>query len=98
MVTFKMDIEFINKGKNEIEFVVTDEDSSFFDMIVDIASGKKDVEFVSKKEEDNLTGRFTIYLRTREKAAKDVLLDCIAEAEEKFNGIIKNLEKAVAKK
>ena len=36
-----MEIEFINKSKNEIEFEVSDEDSSFFDMIVDIASGKK---------------------------------------------------------
>lgn len=98
MVTCKMDIELINKGKNEMEFIINDEDSSFFDMIVDIASGKKDVDFVSKKEDDNLTGKFIIYIRTREKAAKDVLLDCISEAEEKFNGIIKNLEKAVNKK
>lgn len=98
MVIFKMEIEFINKGKNEIEFMIKDEDSSFFDLIIDIASGKKDVEFVSKKEEDNLTGNFIIYIRTREKAAKDVLLDCISEAEEKFSGIIKNLEKAVNKK
>ncbi len=93
-----MDINFINKSKNEIEFTVKGEDSSFFDLIVDIASRKKDIEFVSKKDADNLTGEFTIYLRTKDKAARDVLLDCIAEAEEKFNGIIKNLEKAVNKK
>jgi len=93
-----MDIDFINKSKNEIEFTVKEEDSSFFDLIVDIASSKKEVEFVSKKDEDNLTGNFVIYIRTREKPAKDILLDCIAEAEEKFNGIIKNLEKAVNKK
>ncbi|MFA5745263.1 MAG: hypothetical protein WCX82_00950 [archaeon] len=93
-----MDIDYLNKNKNEIEFTIKDEDSSFFDIIIDIASSKKDVEFVSKKDADNLTGEFTIYLRTREKPAKDVLLDCITEAEEKFNGIIKNLEKAVNKK
>lgn len=98
MVTSKMDIEYINKSKNEIEIEVSNEESSFFDMIVDIASGKKDVEFVSKKDGDNLTGKFTIYLRTKEKPAKDVLLDCVSEVEEKFNGIIKNLEKAVIKK
>ncbi|HOW29201.1 MAG TPA: hypothetical protein PK685_00790 [archaeon] len=93
-----MDIEFINKNKNEIEFIVKDEDSSFFDMIINIASTKKDVEFVSKKNADNLVNEFTIYLRTRDKPAKDVLLDCINEAEEEFNGLIKNLEKAVTKK
>ncbi len=93
-----MDIEIINKSKNELEFIVKEQDSSFFDMIVNIASTKKDVEFVSKKVSDNLVNEFTVYLRTREKPAKDVLIDCITEAEEEFNGIIKNLEKAVSKK
>jgi len=93
-----MDIEIINKSKNELEFVVKEEDSSFFEMLVNIASSKKDVEFVSKKTADNLVKEFTIYLRTKEKPAKDVLLECIAEAEEEFNGLIKNLEKAVNKK
>lgn len=93
-----MDIEIINKSKNELEFIVKEQDSSFFDMIVNIASTKKDVEFVSKKVSDNLVNEFTVYLRTREKPAKDVLIDCITEAEEEFSGIIKNLEKAVSKK
>jgi len=93
-----MNIEIINKSKNEIEFVVRDEDPSFFDMIVNIASTKKEVEFVAKKTADNLANEFSIYLRTREAQAKDVLLECMNEAEEQFCGIVKNLEKAVSKK
>jgi len=93
-----MNIEVINKNKNEIEFIVKNEDPSFFDMIINIASNKKEVEFVAKKNEDNLVNEFSVYMRTREKSAKDVLLDCINEAEGEFANIIKNIEKAVNKK
>lgn len=93
-----MEIEFINKSKNEIEFIVKEQDSSFFDMVVNFAANKKDVEFVSKKDRDNLVNEFVVYLRTKEKPAKDVLLDCVNEVENEINTIIKNLEKAANKK
>ena len=93
-----MDIEFIKKTKNELEFTVKNEDSSFYDMIVTELSSKKDVEFVSKKNADELVKEFTIYLRTKEKAAKDVFLEAISETEEKISTIIKSLEKTTQKK
>jgi DNA-directed RNA polymerase subunit L len=92
-----MDIEFTKKEKNEIEFIVKNEEISFFDLIVELAEPKKEVEFVAKKESDHLKKEFTVYLRTKEKAAKEVLLDCINEAEAKFENLIKNLEKASEK-
>ena len=92
-----MEIEFIQKTKNELEFVVKNEDSSFYDMIVNELSSKKDVEFVSKKNADELAKEFTIYLRTKEKNAKDVFLDAINETEEKFLNILKSLEKSAEK-
>lgn len=93
-----MDIEFIKKTKNELEFTVKNEDSSFYDMIVTELSSKKDVEFVSKKNADELVKEFTIYLRTKEKIAKDVFLEAISETEEKISTIIKSLEKTTQKK
>lgn len=92
-----MDINYIKKEKNEIEFVIKEEDSGIYDLIVDCASSKREVEFVSKKQEDKLKKEFVIYLRTKDKAAKDVLLECINEAEEKLNVFLSNLEKAINK-
>lgn len=92
-----MDIEFIKKEKNEIEFIVKNEDISFFDLIVEAAETKREVEFVAKKESDHLKKEFTIYIKTKDKTAKDVLLECISEVEDKFNNFLTHLEKASEK-
>ena len=92
-----MDITFIKKEKNEIEFLVKEEDSTFYDLIIDCASSKRDVEFVSKKVEDKLKKEFIVYLRTKDKPAKDVLLECVNEAEEKMLSFLNSLEKAIKK-
>jgi DNA-directed RNA polymerase subunit L len=92
-----MDIEFIKKEKQEIEFLVKNEDISFFDLIVKMAGKKKEVEFVAKKGSNHLKKEFTIYLKTKDKLAKNVLLECINEAEDKFNDLLNHLEKASEK-
>jgi DNA-directed RNA polymerase subunit L len=88
-----MDFEFIKKEKNEIEIKIINEDSSFFYLLENIASSKREVEFVALKKGDHLTKDFTFYLRTKDKAAKDVLLECISEGEETVLAIVNNLEK-----
>jgi DNA-directed RNA polymerase subunit L len=88
-----MDVEFIKKEKNEIEVKILDEDISFFYLIENIASSKRDVEFVALKKADHLKNEFTFYLRTKEQAAKDIFLECISEAEETVLSIVGNLEK-----
>ena len=92
-----MDIEFIKKAKNELEFKIKNQDSAFFDIVLKIASSKRDVEFVSKKRKDNLEKEFSFYIRTRNTPAKEVLLECIDKAEEELqsiiDGIIKNISK-----
>jgi DNA-directed RNA polymerase subunit L len=92
-----MDINYIKKEKNEIEFAIKEEDAAIYDLIIDCATNKRDVEFVSKKQEDKLKKEFVVYLRTKDKPAKDVLLECINEAEERLNVFLNNLEKAVKK-
>lgn len=89
----KMEIEYLKKEKNEIEFIVKEEDSAIFDLIIDSAQNNKDVEFVSKKKAEHLMKEFVVYLRTKNKSAKDVLLDCINDAENKFIKIINDLQK-----
>jgi DNA-directed RNA polymerase subunit L len=73
------------------------EETSFFDLIVDIGKSKKNVEFIAKKDADHLKKEFSIYLRTKDTPAKDVLLECISEAEEKLDSFLKNLDKASEK-
>jgi DNA-directed RNA polymerase subunit L len=92
-----MDIEYIKKDKEELEFVVKDEDIAIYNMIIDVASSKREVEFVSKKDADLQKKEFTIYLKTKDKNAKDVLLECIDEVEEKIENTLKHLEKAAEK-
>jgi len=92
-----MEIEFTIKNKNELEFKIKNEDSAFFDIVLMIASSKRDVEFASKKMADNLEKEFTFYIRTRSEPAKDVLLECINEAEENIDNIVSNLEKNISK-
>jgi DNA-directed RNA polymerase subunit L len=88
-----MDLEITKKEKNEIEIKIKEEDTSFFYLIENIASSKRDVEFVALKKSDHLVNEFSFYIRTKGKAAKDVLLECISEAEENFLAIVNNLEK-----
>jgi DNA-directed RNA polymerase subunit L len=88
-----MDFEFLKKEKNEIELKIKSEDTSFFYLLENIASSKREVEFVALKKSDHLIDEFNFYLRTKDKAAKDILLECISEAEENLLTIIKNLEK-----
>lgn len=88
-----MELEFLKKEKNEIELQVKNEDTSFFYLIESIASSKKDVEFVALKKSDHLTKEFSFYIKTKEKAAKDILLECIQEAEDNLQTIIQSLEK-----
>jgi DNA-directed RNA polymerase subunit L len=92
-----MDIDYIIKEKNEIEIIVKEEDTAIYNLIVDCASSKREVEFVSKKQDDKLKKEFTIYLRTKDKPAKDVLLECINEAEEKLTNFLNSLEKTIKK-
>jgi DNA-directed RNA polymerase subunit L len=92
-----MDINYIKKEKNEIEFVITEEESSIYDLIIDIASSKREVEFVSKKQDNLQKKEYIMYLRTKDKPAKDVLIECINEAEEKLNVFLNSLEKAIKK-
>ncbi len=92
-----MDIEYLKKDKYEIEFLVKEEDSAIYNLIIDCAGTKRDVEFVSKKQDNKIKKEYTIYLRTKDRPAKDVLLDCINEAEEKLVVFLNNLEKAVKK-
>lgn len=89
-----MELEFIKKEKNEIELVIKQEDVSFFYLIENIASSKREVEFVALKNADHLKKEFQLYIKTKDKAAKEVLLDCIIEAEKNLENILQNLEKA----
>lgn len=88
-----MEFELIKKEKNEIEIKILNEDTSFFNLIENIASTKREVDFVAIRKGDHLTKEVFFYLRTKEKAAKDVLLECISEAEESVLGIVNTLEK-----
>lgn len=88
-----MDFEFLKKEKNEIELKIKSEDTSFFYLIENIASTKKEVEFVALKKSDHLVDEFNFYLRTKDKVAKEILIECISEAEENLLAIVKNLEK-----
>lgn len=88
-----MEIEFIKKEKNELEIKIINEDISFFYLVENIASSKKDVEFVAVKKGDHLVNDFTFYLRTKEKAAKDIFLECVSEIEKDVLGIINALHK-----
>lgn len=90
-----MDFEFIKKEKNEIEIKINNEDTSFFYLLESLAGSKRDVDFVALKKGDHITNEITFYLRTKDKAAKDVLLECISEAEENLLTIINNLEKNI---
>jgi len=89
-----MDLEFIKKEKNEIEFVVEKDDIAFYNIIEKIASNNSEVEFVALKKADNLIDKFTFYIRTKSKAAKTVLLDCISEAEKEFTNLVEELDKS----
>jgi DNA-directed RNA polymerase subunit L len=88
-----MELEFIKKEKNEIELIVKQEDVSFFYLIENIASSKREVEFVALKNADHLKKEFQLYIKTKDKPAKDVLLDCIQEAEKNLETILSSLEK-----
>jgi len=88
-----MDIEFIKKEKTEIEFAVKNDDVAFYNIIEKIASNNSEVEFVALKKADNLVDEFTFYIRTKSKAAKTVLLECISEAENEFTKLIEELDK-----
>ncbi len=88
-----MEMEFIKKEKNEIELKIINEDSSFFYLLENIASSKRDVEFVAIKKGDHLSNEFYFYLKTKDKSAKDILLECISEAEETVFSVINGLEK-----
>jgi len=88
-----MDIEFIKKEKTEIEFVIKNDDVAFYNIIEKIASNNSEVEFVALKKADNLIDEFTFYIRTKSKAAKTVLLECISEAEKEFTKLIEELDK-----
>ena len=92
-----MDIEYIKKDKKEIEFIVKNEDIAIYNLIIDLASSKREVEFVSKKDADLQKKEFTIYLKTKDKSAKDVLLECIDEVEENILNTLKHLEKSAEK-
>ena len=89
-----MDLEFIKKEKNEIEFTVKNDDIAFYNLIEKIATKNADVEFVALKKADNLIDKFSFYIRTKNKAAKTVLLDCISEAEKEFTGLVEDLDKS----
>jgi len=93
-----MDIEFIKKNKDEIELKIKNEDTAFFDLIVTIASSKRDVDFVSLKRADNLVEEFSFYLKTKGESAKDILLECIGEAEENLSSLVNYLEKSLPDK
>jgi len=93
-----MDMEFIKKNKDEIEIKIKNEDTAFFDLIVNIASSKREVDFVSLKKTDNLVDEFTFYLKTKGEAARDVLLTCIDEAEDNLNTLTTYLEKSIPDK
>jgi len=93
-----MDIEFIKKNKDEIEIKIKNEDTAFFDLIANIASSKREVNFVSLKKADNLIEEFTFYLKTKGESAKDLLLTCIEEAEENLGQITNYLEKSIPDK
>jgi DNA-directed RNA polymerase subunit L len=88
-----MEIEFIKKETNEIENKIKEEEITFFNLIENIASSKRDVDFVALKKSDHLRNEFIFYLRTKEQAAKDVFLECINEAEENILTTINNLQK-----
>ncbi|MEI8363929.1 MAG: hypothetical protein WCF78_00530 [archaeon] len=93
-----MEMEFIKKNKDEIEIKIKNEDTAFFDLIVSIASSKREVDFVSLKKADNLVEEFTFYLKTKGEPAKDVLLTCIDEAEENLGTLVTYLEKSLPDK
>ena len=89
-----MDIEYIKKEKNEIELSVKNQDTAFFSLIENIASSKRSVEFVALRKEDNIIDEFKFYLKTKDASAKDVLLECVNEAEEQLKNVVNNLEKS----
>jgi DNA-directed RNA polymerase subunit L len=89
-----MDIKFIKKEKNEIEFVIKKDDIAFYNLIEKIAVTNKDVEFVALKKADNLIDEFSFYIKTKNKSAKTILLDCISQTEKEFTTLINDLDKS----
>lgn len=93
-----MEIEIINNSKEEIELVLKEEDVAFYKLIEDIASSKKDVEFVAIKKADHVKPEFSFYMKVKGQDVKKVLLSCIEEAESQLENILENIEKTLPKK
>ncbi len=92
-----MDIEIVNQNKNEIELRIKNEDIAFFNLVINLANSKKETEFAAIKKADNLDKEFSLYIRSSGKAAKDILLTCISEAEESLLNIVSDLKKSLPK-
>ncbi|HOC97317.1 MAG TPA: hypothetical protein PKJ54_03475 [Candidatus Pacearchaeota archaeon] len=92
-----MDIEIVNQNKNEIELRIKNEDIAFFNLVINLANSKKETEFAAIKKADNLEKEFSLYIRSSGKAAKDILLTCISEAEESLLNIVSDLKKSLPK-
>jgi DNA-directed RNA polymerase subunit L len=92
-----MDIEIVNQNKNEIELRIKNEDIAFFNLVVNLANSKKETEFAAIKKADNLEKEFSLYIRSSGKAAKDILLTCVSEAEESLLNIVSDLKKSLPK-
>jgi len=92
-----MDIEIVNQNKNEIELRIKNEDIAFFNLVINLANSKKETEFAAIKKADNLEKEFSLYIRSSGKAAKDILLTCVSEAEESLLNIVSDLKKSLPK-
>lgn len=92
-----MDIEIVNQNKNEIELRIKNEDIAFFNLVINLANSKKETEFAAIKKADNLDKEFSLYIRSSGKAAKDILLTCVSEAEESLLNIVSDLKKSLPK-
>ncbi|MCK4319189.1 DNA-directed RNA polymerase subunit L [Candidatus Micrarchaeota archaeon] len=89
-----MEIKIFEDNKNELEFEVVDWDSTIAEIIIDKLNTYKEVEFAAYKIEHPLINGPKIYIKSKLKEPKALLL----KATKEISSEIENFSKLLSKK
>ena len=90
-----MQLEFIKKQQNLIEFKLIGETHTFANLLQSVLVNDPNVEFVAYKLEHPMDNDSLFVLRTQGKAAKTVLLDATKRLQEELSDLKGAFEKAM---
>lgn len=91
-----MQVNFLKREKNEVEFEIVGMDVSIPEMLVAKLNENDSVDFAAYKLEHPLVANPLIYVKTKRKDAADVVLEALEKLKEEINEFRQTFKKAKA--